>query len=63
MGMCSVLCSLGSLCVTSISGAILDGTMTWVGVALFSGMTLFVTGLLFLFTRWIQAGIELRMIS
>ena len=61
MGMCSVLCSLGSLCGTPISGAILDGTGGWVGVALFSGFTLLVTGVLFLFARWAQAGTNLRM--
>lgn len=60
MGMCSVLCSLGSLCGTPISGAILDGTGGWVGVALFSGFTLLVTGVLFLFTRWAQAGTNLE---
>lgn len=61
MGMCSLLCSLGSLCGTPISGAILDGAGGWVGVSLFSGITLLVTGLLFLLTRWTQAGLILRV--
>ena len=61
MGMCSVICSLGSLCGTPISGAILDGTGGWVGVALFSGMTLLTTGVLFLFTRWARAGMKLKV--
>ena len=60
MGMCSVLCSVGSLCGTPISGAILDGTGAWLGVALFSGITLLITGVLFLLTRSAQTGMNLR---
>lgn len=61
MRACSVICSLGSLCGKQISGAILDGTGGWVGVALFSGFTLFVTGVLLLLTKWAQAGTNLRV--
>ena len=61
MEVCSVICSLGSLCGTPISGAVVDGTGGWVGVALFSGSTLFATGVLFLFIRWAQAETQLRM--
>lgn len=60
--MCSVLCSLGSLCGTPISGAILDGSGGWVGLALFSGITFFIIdGGLFFVTRWAQAGIKLSV--
>lgn len=56
MGICSLLCSLGSLCGRPISGA-----RDVVGVAFFSGMTPLVTGVLFLFARWVQAGMKLRV--
>ena len=46
-----VFCSLGSLCgtSTSISGAARDGIRGWVGLALFSAIRPFVTGVLLLF--------------
>lgn len=61
MEMCSVLCSLGSLWGAPITGAILEGSGGWMGSALFSEITLFLTGVLFLSTRLAQAGMMLMV--
>jgi MFS family permease len=61
MGMCSVICGLGSLCGAPISGAILSATGKYVGVQLFSGITICFTGLLLLLTRVSKAGARLKV--
>ncbi|RAK90099.1 MFS general substrate transporter [Aspergillus costaricaensis CBS 115574] len=49
MGMCSVLCGLGSLCGSPVAGAILDNTGSYLGVQLYSGLSIGATGVLLLF--------------
>lgn len=49
MGMCSVLCGLGSLCGSPVAGAILDDTGSYLGVQLYSGVSIGATGVLLLF--------------
>ncbi|KAL4782546.1 major facilitator superfamily domain-containing protein [Aspergillus varians] len=44
MGMCSMLCGLGSLCGSPVAGAILDNTRSYLGVQLYSGLTIGATG-------------------
>ncbi|PYH75146.1 putative MFS monocarboxylate transporter [Aspergillus vadensis CBS 113365] len=51
LGMCSVLCGLGSLCGSPVAGAILDNTGSYLGVQLYSGLSIVATGLLLLFAR------------
>ncbi|KAF7181202.1 hypothetical protein CNMCM7691_000331 [Aspergillus felis] len=46
MGMCSLLCGFGSLCGAPVAGAILDNTRSYVGVQLYSGLTIGTTGVL-----------------
>lgn len=60
MGMCSVICSAGSLCGTPISGAILNATGNYLGVQLFSGITIICTGLLLCITRFAISGAGLK---
>ncbi|GFF27512.1 monocarboxylate permease homologue, mch4 [Aspergillus udagawae] len=48
MGMCSLLCGFGSLCGAPVAGAILDGTRSYLGVQLYSGLTIGTTGVLLL---------------
>ena len=62
MGMCSVICAVGSLCGTPVSGAILSamGGKYW-GVQLFSGVVIFLTGLLLLVTRFSCVGAKLMV--
>ena len=61
MGMCSVICSLGSLCGTPISGAILNASGNYLGVQLFSGLTIFLTGMLLGITRFAKAGAKVTV--
>ncbi|GKZ32519.1 hypothetical protein AbraIFM66950_001988 [Aspergillus brasiliensis] len=51
LGMCSVLCGLGSLCGSPVAGAILDKTGSYLGVQLYSGLSIGATGVLLLFAR------------
>lgn len=51
LGMCSVLCGLGSLCGSPVAGAILDNTGSYLGVQLYSGLSIGATGVLLLFAR------------
>ncbi|KAG2027720.1 hypothetical protein GB937_000161 [Aspergillus fischeri] len=46
MGMCSLLCGFGSLCGAPVAGAILDDTRSYLGVQLYSGLTIGTTGVL-----------------
>lgn len=48
MGMCSVLCGLGSLCGSPVAGAILDNTGSYLGMQLNSGVSIGATGVLLL---------------
>lgn len=61
MGMCSVICSLGSLCGTPVCGALLDATGSYLGVQLFSGLAIFITGIMLLVARCSKAGASLRV--
>ena len=56
MGQCFFLAALGILVGTPVSGAILKNTGSWVGVQLWSGATILVSGLLMLWARVIVAG-------
>jgi len=60
MGMCYTICSLGSLGGTPVSGAILTATGNYLGVQLFSGLTIFLTGVLLLVTRYSKVGTVIR---
>ena len=51
MGMCSVLCGLGSLCGSPVAGAILDNTGSYLGVQLYSGLSIGAAGVLLLLAR------------
>ncbi|GIJ84878.1 hypothetical protein Asppvi_003729 [Aspergillus pseudoviridinutans] len=48
MGMCSLLCGFGSLCGAPVAGAILDDTRSYLGVQLYSGLTIGTTSVLLL---------------
>jgi len=61
MGMCSVINSLGSLCGAPICGAILSMTGRYLGVQLFCGVIMCLTGMILLFTRIAKAGGKLRI--
>lgn len=54
MGMCSVLCGLGSLCGSPVAGAILDHTGLYLGIQLYSGISIGATGVLLLFARLLR---------
>lgn len=51
MGQCFFFSAFGLLCGTPVSGAILRSTGSWLGVQLFSGITIFLTGCLLLWAR------------
>lgn len=51
MGQCFVFSAFGLLMGTPVSGAILKNTGSWLGVQLFSGITIFITGMLLLWAR------------
>jgi MFS family permease len=51
MGQCFFFSAFGLLCGTPVSGAILEATGKWVGVQLFSGLTIFLTGCLLIAAR------------
>lgn len=61
MGMCFGICSLGLLVGTPVGGAILTRTGSYVGLQLFSGATIFATGLLLVATRVVKAGWKIRV--
>ncbi|KZF20961.1 monocarboxylate permease-like protein, mch4 [Xylona heveae TC161] len=60
MGMCSVLCGLGSLCGSPVAGAILDKTGSYLGTQLYSGITICATGVLLFLARICKTGTKLR---
>lgn len=51
MGQCFFFSAFGLLCGTPVSGAILSDTGSWLGVQLFSGLTIFLTGVLLVMAR------------
>lgn len=61
MGMNFTICSLGLLVGAPTSGAILKQTGKFLGLQLFSGCTLMLTGILLLATRIALAGIKVRV--
>ncbi|KAH1449267.1 hypothetical protein KXX13_004684 [Aspergillus fumigatus] len=54
MGMCSLLCGFGSLCRAPVAGAILDNTRSYLGVQLYSGLTIGTTGVLLFFANHLK---------
>ncbi|GFF77799.1 monocarboxylate permease homologue, mch4 [Aspergillus lentulus] len=54
MGMCSLLCGFGSLCGAPVAGAILDATRSYLGVQLYSGLTVGTTGVLLFFASLLK---------
>ena len=60
MGQCFVLSAFGLLLGTPVSGAILKSTGNWLGVQLFSGVTIFLTGVLLLWTRIAVVGWSIK---
>ncbi|KAK5053741.1 hypothetical protein LTR84_001702 [Exophiala bonariae] len=60
MGQCFVLSAFGLLLGTPVSGAILKSTGSWLGVQLFSGVTIVLTGLLLLWTRIAVVGVSIK---
>ncbi|KAG0651361.1 Aspyridones efflux apdF [Hyphodiscus hymeniophilus] len=61
IGMYSMICSIGSLVGAPISGAILGDTGSFLGLQLFSGTTMFLTGVLLLVTRISREGPKIRV--
>lgn len=61
LGMCYAICSFGSLGGTPVSGAILTATGKYLGVQLFSGLTILLTGVLLFVTRFSKVGAEVRV--
>lgn len=60
MGQCFLFSAIGLLMGTPVSGAILRSTGSWLGVQLFSGITIFITALLMCWTRVATGGWNLR---
>jgi MFS family permease len=54
MGMCSLLCGFGSLCGAPVAGAILDDARSYLGVQLYSGLTIGTTGVLLFFASLLK---------
>lgn len=61
MGQCFFFSAFGLLCGTPVSGAILKSTGSWLGVQLFSGITIFLTGCLLVWARVAAKGWDLRI--
>ena len=60
MGQCFFISAFGLLTGTPVSGAILSNSGSWLGVQLFSGITIFITGVLLLWARIDAVGPKLR---
>ena len=58
--MCYTICSFGLLGGTPVSWAILTATGKYLGVQLFSGLTILLTGVLLLITRYSKVGVATR---
>lgn len=61
MGQCFFFSAFGLLCGTPVSGAILKSTGSYLGVQLFSGVTIFATGCLLVWARVASKGWDLRI--
>lgn len=61
MGQCFFFSAFGLMCGTPVSGAILKATGSWLGVQLFSGVTIFLTGMLLIGARVASKGWTIRM--
>ena len=60
MGQCFFFSAFGLLCGTPVSGAILQSRGGWVALQLFSGLTIFIAGLLLVASRVANSGWQLR---
>ena len=61
MGQCFFFSAFGLLCGTPVSGAILDATGSYLGVQLFSGLTIFLTGCLLIAARVTSKGWKINI--
>ena len=61
IGMYSMICSIASLVGAPLSGAILGEIQSYLGLQLFSGATMFLTGVLLLATRISKEGPKMRV--
>jgi MFS family permease len=61
MGQCFFFSAFGLLCGTPVSGAILKSSGGWLGVQLFSGVTIFATGCLLVAARVASRGWNIRI--
>ena len=61
MGQCFFFSAFGLLCGTPVSGAILEATGSWIGVQLFSGLTIFLTGCLLIAARVMSKGWKVNL--
>jgi MFS family permease len=61
MGQCFFFSAFGLLAGTPVTGAILNNGQNWLGVQLFSGITILGTGFLLLVTRIAAKGWQLRI--
>jgi MFS family permease len=61
MGQCFFFSAFGLLCGTPVSGAILKSSGGWVGVQLFSGLTIFLAGCLLVAARVASKGWRINM--
>ena len=60
MGQCFFFSAFGLLCGTPVSGAILKSSAGWLGVQLFSGITIFLAGCLMVAARLSSTGWTIR---
>lgn len=61
MGQAFFVSSLGLLVGAPAAGAILNQTGSYLGLELFSGLTLFLTGILFVWTRYAKVGTQIKI--
>ena len=60
MGQCFFFSAFGLLCGTPVTGAIQKSPASWLGVQLFSGLTIFIAGLFLVAARVTSKGWELK---
>jgi hypothetical protein len=61
MGQAFFVSSFGLLVGAPAAGAILNQTGSYLGLELFSGLTLFLTGILFVWTRYAKVGTQIKI--
>ena len=61
MGQCFFFSAFGLLCGTPVSGAILKSRAGWLGVQLFSGVTIFLAGCLMVAARLSSTGLKFKI--